>query len=79
MELLLKVTNEFKVKKAAENVDWESVQSKYNDILNCLKEQYPTTPEQAAAIEKEYSHKPEDITKTIITTKLKVIRTKYRQ
>ena len=34
VELLLKVTNEYKVSKTAENVDWESVQKKYCGILD---------------------------------------------
>ena len=34
VELLLKVTNEYKVSKTAENVDWESLQRKYSDILD---------------------------------------------
>ena len=82
VELLLKVTNEFKVKKAASNIDWESVQSKYSDITNELKEQLPSTPEErgaANAMGKDYPHKTGDITKIIVTTKLKAIRTKYRQ
>lgn len=33
IELLLKVTNEYKVSKTAENIDWKSVQKKYT-ILN---------------------------------------------
>ena len=31
---LLKVTNEYKVQKSTKSVDWESVQSKYGDILD---------------------------------------------
>ena len=31
-ELLLKVTRDYKVSKAAEGIDWESVQSKSADI-----------------------------------------------
>ena len=31
-ELLLNVAIEYKTKKAAESVDWESVKSKYSDI-----------------------------------------------
>ena len=34
VELLLKVTNEYKVQKSTKSVDWESVQSKYGDILD---------------------------------------------
>ena len=33
VELLWMVTNEYKVLKTYESVDWESVQSKYADIL----------------------------------------------
>ena len=32
-ELLLSVAYEYKVKQSAECVDWESVKSKYDDIL----------------------------------------------
>ena len=34
VELLLNVANEYKVAKAAESVDWESVKSKYKDIFD---------------------------------------------
>ncbi|GAA6107916.1 adhesion G-protein coupled receptor G7-like [Tachysurus ichikawai] len=42
VELLLRVTQEYKVAKASENVDWETCQNKYGEILDCFKEQYPT-------------------------------------
>ena len=32
VELLLKVTHEYKALKAAENIDWESSQSKYDAV-----------------------------------------------
>ena len=34
VELLLNVSNEYKVSKASESVDWESVKSKYSDIYD---------------------------------------------
>ena len=37
VELLLTVANEYNVSKTAENVDWESVQRKYTDILDQIK------------------------------------------
>ena len=40
-ELLLNVINDYKTSKVGENVDWQSVQSKYSDILNLFQEQYP--------------------------------------
>ena len=33
VQLLLEVTNDYKVSTAAKNIDWESCQSKYTDIL----------------------------------------------
>ena len=39
VQLLLKVTNEYKVSKTAEGVDWESVQRKYSDILDRFREE----------------------------------------
>ena len=47
VELLLKVTHKYKVKKAGENVDWESVRSKYSDLWEQLKLQLPSDSEEA--------------------------------
>ena len=77
VELLLKVTNGYKVQKSTESVDWESVQSKYGDILDMFQAAYPNS-ENAAALGKEYPHKPEDITKATLSTKLKAVRKKFR-
>ena len=41
VQLLLEVTNDYKVSKAAKNIDWESCQSKYTDILELYREHYP--------------------------------------
>ena len=35
VELLLKVTRDYRVTKAAENIDWELIQSKYSDFCCC--------------------------------------------
>ena len=52
VELLLKVTLEYKTSRALENVDWESCQQKYGDIFLSL-DQYPTPQERnGAAIER---------------------------
>ena len=40
VKLLLKVTEEYKVKQTAENVDWDSCQSRYSDILQSFISQY---------------------------------------
>ncbi|KAK2849012.1 hypothetical protein Q5P01_008846 [Channa striata] len=78
VELLLIVTNEYKASKNVKNVDWESCPTKYRDILELYKKQYPST-EESEPLEGDYPHRPEEITKASLTTKLKAIRHKYRQ
>ncbi|XP_062267323.1 uncharacterized protein LOC133973462 [Platichthys flesus] len=78
VELLLKVTQEYKLAMAAQSTDWESSQSKYGDILERYREYYPSSQE-AMATGKEFPHKKEELTKGQLTTKLKAIRFKYRQ
>ena len=79
VELLLSVTNDYKVSKAMADTDRESCQSKYTDILQLFKERYPSSKEEAVKLGKDYPHNPDDLTKATITTKLKAIRVKYRQ
>ena len=76
VELLLSVTVDYKTKKAAESVDWESVKSKYSDIL---QEFLAAIPENADGNVKDFPHEKEQITKQIVTSKLKAIRVKFRQ
>jgi len=78
-ELLLKVTSDYKVTKASDGVDWESIQSKYGDILEQMLAEYPATQEAAKELQKDYSHKKSEITKQDLTTKLKAIRIMFRQ
>ncbi len=77
-ELLLTVANEYKVQKSSESVDWESVKSKYDDILVLMQEALPSSPEEARESGKDYPHERSAITKQILSTKLKNIRLKYR-
>lgn len=77
VELLLKVTHEYKVSRASENIDWETCQTKYSDICELLHEQYASSKD-AEEIGKDYPHSKEEITKGAVTTKLKAIRQKYR-
>ena len=79
VQLLLKVTGEYKANKEMENIDWESVQTKYSDILQILMDQLPTSPDEGKKIGKDYPHKKEEITKATLTSKLKSIRRKFRQ
>ena len=67
VELLSKVANEYNVSKTAENVDWESVQKKYSEILDRYKDEL----EKASGSGKDYHHKGEEITKQCLTNKLK--------
>ena len=78
-ELLLTVTNEYKVSKVAEGVDWESVKSKYSDIMELMQQELPSSVEEAGNLLKDYPHTKEQITKPVLTTKLKAIRLKFRQ
>ena len=78
VELLLSVVNDYKVSKAMVNTDWESCQSKYTDILELFKQQYPSSKEAAARLGKVYPHNADVLSKAIITTKMKAIRVKYR-
>ena len=49
VQLLLEVTNDYKVSKAAKNIDWESCQSKYTDILELYREHYPSSQEESSS------------------------------
>ena len=74
VELLLKVTNEYKVSKMAEG-DWESVQRKYSDILDRFREEI----DNSRGSGKDFPYKGEEISKQSLTNKLKSIRLKYTQ
>ena len=77
-ELLLNITIEYKTSKAAESVDWESVKCKYADIFELFKAQLPGDGREERNAG-DFPHKPEEITKQVMTSKLKAIRLKYRQ
>ncbi|KAL2095637.1 hypothetical protein ACEWY4_007785 [Coilia grayii] len=76
VELLLRVTSEYKSQKALESVDWETCVTKYGDILRRFVSEYPFSTVRE---DKDFPHKEEEITKSALTTKLKAIRIKYRQ
>ena len=69
------LTIHYKAQKAMDNVDWESCVTKYSDILQLFSAEYPAA---SAGNEKGFPHKPEELTKTALTTKLKAVRVKYR-
>ncbi|XP_029978185.1 uncharacterized protein LOC115410605 [Sphaeramia orbicularis] len=74
--LLLDVALNYKTTKWQENVDWESCQSKYADILGDFVQQYPAS---TTAGGKDFPHHKYGITKSQVTSKLKAIRAKYRK
>ena len=77
-ELLLSVTHEYKIQCLTEGMCWESVKTKYIDILERYKE-LPTNEEERRNSVKDYRHTPDEVTKEIVTTKLKAVTTKFRQ
>ena len=70
VELLLHVTNDYKVSKAMENFDWESCQSKYSDIFDAYQEQYPSK-EEAESMGNMFSHSKDELTKGYCNYKIK--------
>lgn len=73
VELHLNVVLEIKANKTHENVDWESCQTKYVDILTLFLEQYP------AETSNDFPHGRGELTRATLTTEIKAIRAKYRQ
>ena len=78
-ELLLNVTHNYKVQQLVEGTCWESVRSKYVDILELFKNELPASEEEARETVKDYPHKRDEVTKEVLTAKLKTIRTKFCQ
>lgn len=51
-DLLLTVTHSYKVIKIMEDVDWKSVKTKYDDIMALMKEELPSTADEAKELTK---------------------------
>jgi len=66
------------MKQIAKSIGYESCGDKYGEILEAYSAHYPS-PEDAAAIGKDFPHKKNELTKYVLTSKLKAIRSKYRQ
>lgn len=78
VELLLKITQVYKTSKAVQNIDWESCQTKYGDILKNFNNHNPSR-ENALKFGKEYPHKEGDLSKSVLAFKLKMIRKRFRE
>ncbi|KAI4806956.1 hypothetical protein KUCAC02_017746 [Chaenocephalus aceratus] len=74
VELLLRVSLDYKMSKIQENVDWETCRSKYSDICDAFQVQYPRNPTE----EKDFPHNASAITKVQLTAKLKQMHIKDR-
>lgn len=64
VELLLRVTLDYKLTKLQENVDWESCHSKYSKIMNAFQAQYLSKP-----TEKNFPHDANIVSKAQVTAK----------
>ncbi len=66
-DFFLKQDDEVKFKAATveENVDWESYQSKYSDILHRYWEQYSLPWKPWSFMGKDFSHRKDEISKVM--------------
>ena len=63
---------DYKVLKAAEGQIWNLYKvRKYADILELMLAEYPEILDAAKDLNKDYPHKKTEITKQVLTTKLK--------
>ena len=74
VEVLLNITNEYKIKKATDSINWESVKSKYSDILELLKDALSDDEEtqEKDISSKDFPRKKDEITNLVLTSKLKL-------
>ena len=62
VDVLLHCTSEYRGLKMAENVDWESYQKKYSEILDLCQARYLSSEEEHVNV-RDYPHNPSEITK----------------
>ena len=62
-ELLLSVVHDYKIKHLVEGTCWESVRTKYTDILELFRKELPESAEQAKRSTKDYPHTAEEVSK----------------
>eukprot|EP00794_Sanderia_malayensis_P020624 gene20624-22659_t len=77
--LLLQIIIDYKASKTALGLDWETIKSKYEEILELFHTRYPK--EGADFSKEQYRHisDPTVITKDKIVSKIKRIRTMFRK
>jgi urate oxidase len=60
---------EYKTEKIGHSEDWESIRNKYNDIWEHVTAQISEIFEERST--EDFPHAPEEITKAMVTSKLK--------
>ena len=70
VELLLSSTLEYKTRKTL-GVDWESVKSKYQDVVDIYHDNLPTDANDDGEGDPTQARNKPPITREIVTTKLK--------
>ena len=79
-ELLLCVMLEYKMEKSLQNINWESLRSKYDDIHERFVAHLVSIAEGEIQIfDKEYPHHPEEVSRAVVASKLKGLRLRYRK
>eukprot|EP00112_Aurelia_sp_Birch-Aquarium-sp1_P001840 Seg12.3 transcript_id=Seg12.3/GoldUCD/mRNA.D3Y31 product="hypothetical protein" protein_id=Seg12.3/GoldUCD/D3Y31 len=77
IHLLLNIKADHRAQKIGEELDWERIRNKYFDIADRMVEALRKYNDHDGS-GKDYQHKPEEITKEKVATKLKAVRKKYR-
>ena len=76
----MSVTHDYKIQHLVDGTCWESVKSKYADILELFRKElhvYLLVKKKRVSLIKNYPHKPEEVTKENVLTKLKAVRKKF--
>ena len=66
---LLEVTKEYKTQKESESIDWESVRTKYDDILEKLREKLPESPQRDDGVCLDFLHAKAEVTVKTLAAK----------
>ena len=64
---------------ASRNVIFDIVYPQYEDILAIMREELPASSDELQLMSKDYPHTKEELSKAILTMKLKNVRTKFRK
>ena len=79
LSFFCQLRTKYKIRCLGKGIAWESVKDKYKDILVLFKGELPATEEEKDLVTKDYPHLAEQVTKEVLSSKLKAIRSKYRE